>query len=543
MPANLLTTTAIGLAVLTLLAFAFWLFQALRAVRALRISPPAARVVALDEVPEAARVALAKEGDRLACLGFETLGYLTETPLVGPTAQPTWYRIARTPDCVAVLSPQGQLTPGWACRWELQSSLADGTQLVTFDGILHFLLAAAPGTQLVDPYPVTPEDQLAAHRAAYAGRTAEADADMAAFLARHEARQQVLYGMLSEDGRRDRLPWPRAFGFLWQIVRGSSKARRLRQARAAATDGGIDPDSFNQLLDGAPLPGDQLSPGIAMALAFVVGLGVFGSGQLPAPVVLVELLMIAATYMGVRIIAQGLAGYPHVILGALPFGGWPAWSKPPADAGPLRQAIVLLAGPLPLLVGGFWIWWAWPIHGVPSATLLTLGILGAAFGYLNLLPVLPLDGGKLVRVWLGAASLLVQLTFLLVCAVLLGFAMPMMAGVAWLCAAVLVLTSRRDLLVTLAAARAARGVPLAEVMQRSPFRRLSPAFQLDVARRVRSYGPRPRFVVRFAGVVIYLLIVLAPAAIAYRTLPHPHRHRHPRPAPNLTISLGLTEYI
>ena len=64
------------------------------------------------------------------------------------------------------------------------------------------------------------------------------------------------------------------------------------------------------------------------------------------------------------------------------------------DATPLQQSIVFLLGPLPGLFLGLGCLWLYPRLFWP--VLLPLGIWAVVINYLNLLPIVPLDGGRVV---------------------------------------------------------------------------------------------------------------------------------------------------
>lgn len=121
-------------------------------------------------------------------------------------------------------------------------------------------------------------------------------------------------------------------------------------------------------------------------------------------------LLIFVHEMGHYVAARrmGLAvGAPTFI----PFvGAWIELKDQPLDAE--REAWIALAGPLAGTVGALACYWAARVEG--STLLLALAYAGFMINLWNLIPVKPLDGGRVVgvlspRIWLVGAPLLVAL--------------------------------------------------------------------------------------------------------------------------------------
>src|SRR4030095_10978539 len=126
-------------------------------------------------------------------------------------------------------------------------------------------------------------------------------------------------------------------------------------------------------------------------------------GRRQAPTLALLVAWIAVMFVGVlmhelghALTARAYGQQPSITLHGL--GGLTSW-RPPGDIGPGRRAVITLAGPLVGIV-----------VGVPAAVLAALlpeasaarliarfaAEVNLVWGLLNLLPMLPLDGGRIV---------------------------------------------------------------------------------------------------------------------------------------------------
>jgi Zn-dependent protease len=133
-------------------------------------------------------------------------------------------------------------------------------------------------------------------------------------------------------------------------------------------------------------------PGRAL-LVFVLSLALFVlsiAGRVDALVLPIIVGVLLLHELG-HFAAMRAFGYRDTSVFFLPFlGAAAAGSKPEASVG--ERAIVLLAGPVPGLLLGLW-WFHAPVGAVGG----TAAVILVAVNLSNLLPVSPLDGGRLVE--------------------------------------------------------------------------------------------------------------------------------------------------
>jgi hypothetical protein len=142
------------------------------------------------------------------------------------------------------------------------------------------------------------------------------------------------------------------------------------------------------------------------AVGFVAALALTGSrGPLEAVCLVAVLLLHELGHAA----AMRVFGYGDVKIFFVPFlgavtsglkGSAPAW----------QQAVVLLMGPVPGLVLGFVLRAAWP-HATPGVLTTTLPLLLIGVNGLNLLPIEPLDGGRLADLLLFGGMPRAQIVF------------------------------------------------------------------------------------------------------------------------------------
>ena len=93
-------------------------------------------------------------------------------------------------------------------------------------------------------------------------------------------------------------------------------------------------------------------------------------------------------------------GYRDITMFFIPFFGAMVTAKPREPIATWKEAIILLAGPLPGLILGLVILSTLPTHQDVSGafTWRDVGVMAAILNLLNLLPITPLDGGRLLEI-------------------------------------------------------------------------------------------------------------------------------------------------
>jgi Zn-dependent protease len=267
--------------------------------------------------------------------------------------------------------------------------------------------------------------------------------DAAAFDQVSRAATEQLIVDLERDGRLVRrdgaahVTWRHALAFAWQLYRGQRRVAQVRKRRGsnagldaqgteATSASGMHADihAFEQQLglSRATPASTRRKWGIFLVSAMLfLAVGGLWMEWTFVPV----LLAVIALHEGGHYLAMKLAGYRNLSVFFLPgLGGLATGEK--ASATPWEKLVVYLAGPLPGLLlalaglaamaSGGW---------QPPPWFLQFLVACLVVNYLNLLPITPLDGGRVVETFLFARLPAARLVF-----ALLGFAALVAFGLA-----------------------------------------------------------------------------------------------------------------
>ncbi len=114
--------------------------------------------------------------------------------------------------------------------------------------------------------------------------------------------------------------------------------------------------------------------------------------------------------LGHSVVARGL-GVPILGISLFPFGGMAKMAGMPR--GPRDEIAIAIAGPIVSLVlaAGFYVTAGlFPVGGGAAAALGYLARINGMLGLFNLLPALPMDGGRVFRAWLALKRPFLQAT-------------------------------------------------------------------------------------------------------------------------------------
>ncbi|MBX3586717.1 MAG: hypothetical protein KF796_08725 [Ramlibacter sp.] len=245
------------------------------------------------------------------------------------------------------------------------------------------------------------------------------------------------------------------------------------------------------------------------------------------------LLAVIALHEGGHFLAMKLSGYGNLSVFFVPgLGGLASGEKP--SAGPWEKLLVYLAGPLPgiaLAVAGLlgmmggWF--------VPPPWFLELLVACLVINYLNLLPITPLDGGRVVETFLFARLPTARFVFavlgvlallamgistsdpvLQIVGALVGLSLPHQWRVMRVDRAIV-----RQPGETLGQREAMEHVFAA--LQRPAFARWNGAQRINVVAALlpELQGRRPRALEAITGMAIYLLVLAAPIGLAVQAFP------------------------
>jgi Zn-dependent protease len=425
----------------------FQLYSAFSVLLRLRLCPPSARALAEGDVPEWMRAGLRSVEHELESLGFERALWFEEIEFVDTRAP----RISllmrhRTEAAFAALGFSDAPDRFEPFRAWFSTYFDDRTALVTINGLAHALIGAPPNTVIADPYALTLAEQWAEHARRLAELSAAKrpiDGDAERFLERSRESDEALLRALVESGRaipskhdpsedpgaaRFQLSWAAAFGTALRMVRGGRKASKLQRARflrAQAADRASLPVEAEvaayervEALRMRPAPRQLVLwtffvSAALFAASFAIGIDLFAL----ALVIVVLLFHELGHYAAMRIF-----GYAETRIFFIPFFGAATLGRK-TNASLIEEVSVLLAGPVPGLllalaimsfVPGAPSGWLGFLFFVPNAPWAWLGLLARmliAINAINLLPIFPLDGGRIVHRVLFDRSPVLDLSF------------------------------------------------------------------------------------------------------------------------------------
>lgn len=320
--------------------------------------------------------------------------------------------------------------PYEAAKVEFVSIFTDGKRLVTVNGSAHNIIGEIPNTTLVDPYAPTLEGQLNAHIEKLDNLALPTVTMTPADFLAGEVETANAYldwlnqhGYLkSEDEQLWRLRLPAAMRFAFKSIRGLRKQMRLRAAQRKTIAAEqvdvpleVEVEAFLRMEE-VLKPSDsgfgwKLMVTLVSATLAIGAFGVAFSFEFALWLVAALLVHELGHYIGMVIFRFA----DRQIL-FLPFIG-AATLGTNKDATVLQRAVVYVLGPAVGLVAGS----ACLIAGIRFETE-SLKFCGAVFlilNYLNLLPIVPLDGGRLFEAALFSRVPLLKSTFYIMSVVLL----------------------------------------------------------------------------------------------------------------------------
>lgn len=504
-----------------------------------------------EDVPAASRSILDLPVAELAALGFvyRYSGHIRKG-YVTPDDAPTYFDMYQHADghTHALVSPSPVPDPRQPCLIQLISCLSNGQNWTTLNRCRHYSPMDVPQWKVFDDY--LPQWQAAWQRhlqRVQAVGPAQMCTDGIEVKRRLDhAFERLLPHMRKQgqlvraaDGKHYRLTWRSALRFAVIALGGQWRAAWAARGQAVPATAPTDAQGFAADLkafeDQLALRRSATSSGKSKLVVFAVTAILFlivGGWWMSWSFVPV-LLAVIALHEGGHYLAMRLTGYRNVSVFFLPgLGGLATGEK--ADATPMEKLLVYLAGPVPGMVlagAGFWassagLWQAPP-------WLNEFLIASLAINYLNLLPVSPLDGGRVLETFAFARHPRLRFGFAAVCCGLLLVAGIALDDVVLKVVAVLVAIGLshhwRVMQLDLAVPRddsTALDEPQAlqrifTTLQQAPFKAWSFANRTAVATTLlpELMGRRPRRGETIAGVLIYAVFLLAPLAVVWVAMP------------------------
>jgi len=433
--AGLLAAVASGLAAMLLLAVGL----SARRLTRLRWRKVQARAIERDQIPAAVRELLDAPRAEVEALGFVLLGSVEHGRLIEtPGHETTFTDTYRHRDGRAYLlvTPSPRPEPGRPCAMEWLSCFADGSNWTTLDGQRHELPLAPPQWTVFDDYLGDALQAWPRHRARLQAATQPTTDDDGEVMRRLSRRindlidAMVARGMMRPQGP-DRwcLGWGAALALTWRLMRGQSRIARARAraaagARAPAAAGaGLEADvrAFEQQLALQRASPRSTASKWKLFLASAVLFAAVGGLWLSWSFVAIVLAVIAV-HEGGHYLAMRWTGHRNLSVFFVPgLGGLAVGEKP--ESTPFEKLFVYLAGPVPGIVLAFAGLGLVVAGGArPPSWVHEWLLVGLVINYLNLLPITPLDGGRVVETFLFARWPALRFAFALASlAALLGF--------------------------------------------------------------------------------------------------------------------------
>ncbi|MFN7952406.1 MAG: hypothetical protein U0610_11835 [bacterium] len=418
-------------------------FLAFQNLLKLRVRPFGYRVVAADEIPVWLPETLEPALRELSNLGLAPAAWLEVTPIVDlePSRYPALLLRDGNGASWAVLSMASVPEPAAAISVELFSFRSDGRCLFSTNGWSHSIVGDLPDTDVDDPYAETLAELWTSHQTKLGAGAAALALERDEMVRRvNEGFARYLEALIAkgavkpgEAPERWALTARAAWAMSARAVASASRMQRLlarrmarmrMRARAIArgelsplrggnayTDtevpAGVEASAFLRGEDLTRRPSRRGLAGWALALTAIAF--VLSFAHLVEPLRL-ALLVAAVTFHELgHLVAMRLRGYRDTSIFFIPFFGAAATGRK-QDATLADELIVLLAGPVPGLLAALALAAA-PLGapraaGLDEAIVLLIGLNG-----FNLLPVPPLDGGRVVQALLASRAPAVDLVF------------------------------------------------------------------------------------------------------------------------------------
>ncbi len=519
------------------------------------------RTLTQDEVPSAQRQILDQATALLLPLGFvyRYSGATEKTLVIGTGAEAwTYSDVYQHVDghTHAVASPSDVPEHRQPYALQFVTCLDGGGSVITLNCYRHYLPFTIPGREIFDDYLPSLAQAWQRHlervRALATGITTDGIAVCRRLRDMSEQLVPTLHaqGDLLPAGAQGhyRMPWLAALRCALRVVHGQWRAAWVQaavrkeaspqgQASGApqASDSGAqaaDIHAFHAQL--ALQRSHQMGARnkvwlflITAALFLLVG-GFWFSWHV-VPIV----LAVVALHEGGHYLAMRLTGYRNVSVFFLPgLGGLATGDK--ANATPFEKLFVYLAGPVPgIAIAAVALWAMWSGTWLAPGWLAEFLWVSLVINYLNLLPITPLDGGRVVETFLFARLPFLRFVFAASsCALLFGFCVWMDDTVARVLAVLLALGLPLQWRL-MHLARAVRREPqgawdeaqaveqIFTSLQQQRFRAWSFAKRASAAMALlpELMGRRPTLAEAVGGLGIYAACLFGPLGIAYMALP------------------------
>ncbi len=386
-------------------------------VMGIRLKRGTCEVSSAEEIPEYLRILFEDYAHWLSNIGFQHSHYQRfDLPIVNEYSfKYAAVMMQKEQKSYAIIMPSDLPEPGSACNIEFLTLFTDGTRLMTVNNLMHRLMGEFPDSIMADPYAETPDLQWNAHLAKLENLSGKTRADILSpedlvdntrvFLNKYIDNLDTKKAIVkNRDDISYSLSFPFALALASKMASGEQKSAELKRRMQKLGEPNpyrVPPDleveSYNRLAftsshrKAMGWLGKFLLLGITIML-FAFSFGYFRS--IEGVIIIIAVLLVHE--LG-HLAGMHLFKYKDVKILFLPFIG-AATMGSRRDAKPHERIIISFLGPAPGIAMGMALFLLIPgISGYLKETALMLLILN----YLNLLPIMPLDGGQVFNVFMA----------------------------------------------------------------------------------------------------------------------------------------------
>jgi Zn-dependent protease len=434
-----LLTLLIPLAIALAAGFGLTVFITAVKVNRVRLRPMTVERVDLLAVPATARAILEPGRAWLMARDFRYVSsFRLDAMIAGPDGDVRYgdLYVEQSRAVFAAVMPREAPQPGDTTNIEFQSVFADGRCFATVNRMRHTMVWESPEWSFQDHYLADPAQVLERHLAWVAragGGVPVADIELRDRVSRERVvtfvDQLVDAKVASRSPNGEtRIRFMAGLRYVVKLLVGNSRAAKVKpvslgpvsvatgaMGQRASVAADLNAYQARRTLEGAMSSQGKWKIGVLSAAAFLA----VGAWLWDWRYALFVLLVIAL-HEGGHYLAMKWVGYRNLHVFFLPgLGGLATGEK--QDASAAQKVFVYLAGPVPGIVLATTGLLALPaVDAFPDAQTFLMVML--VINLINLLPVTPLDGGRVMEVLLFARWPLMRMLFAAAsCTVLLGF--------------------------------------------------------------------------------------------------------------------------
>jgi len=370
-----------------------------------------------EELPEYMKILFGDYQKKLSKLGFEHSHYQRyDLPIVNEySLKYASVMVNMERKTYALIIPSDLPEPGGVCNIEFLTLFTDGTRLMTMNNIQHRLVGTFPDSLIFDPYAETIEIQWSAHLKNLEGSSLTVRADMLSpedfvsdsntFMNKYidalESKREITR---EDEGMTYRINTSFALSLARKLMSGEQKSAELRkrmQKHGNLNSYEVPPDleveSYNRMAFSLSHGKRMGWLGKFLLLAVTMMLFAISFGYLTKIEGLIIIIAVLLLHELGHVAGMHLFRYRDVKILFLPFLG-AATMGSRRNAKPHERVIISFLGPTPGILAGVALYLFIPdLSGYLKETAVMLLILN----YLNLLPIMPLDGGQILNVFMA----------------------------------------------------------------------------------------------------------------------------------------------